>query len=392
MQNQKKMTSFFSAALVLLSFMVFSGCTDGDSVGFFRDPSSVAIDSTNNRLFVVQARGEMLVFEASSQEEIGDQPAIQEEETPELHALMPLITQKMVVFSTGTTSRLFIMGTFQNEEGDFVQNRVRVLDFNGTSFSEPSFSPLIITDADDTTQESQNSFSTMLIDQETGSLYIADATAALIYEFDAATGAQSTAPVSVFDQPQALALDGDKLYVCYSSSEEAEQVVHVFNKNDLSSFSTIDTNAPCRDLSVASNASATVLVFQHYLEQEIQILSVDTTTFAAASLIPAADVAFEDGKLLPNQGISSVILSFVVGESDGELFAYLGEQDGNVRFISFNDTVTEFTHEVVATTGTGILSADVLLANDSVENAFFVASSGSLLTVDFGTNLVDLKQ
>src|SRR4051794_1570830 len=129
----KNKIKFLTLILITLSF---ANCSSGSHSGIFSDPSDLAVDSTNDRLFISQARGELFALAASDLAHIGTQPAVSEDNNSTIHDLLPYITTNLGVYSNGSSSRIFIMGALEDESGNSVLNRIRVLDFDGTTYSE----------------------------------------------------------------------------------------------------------------------------------------------------------------------------------------------------------------------------------------------------------------
>ena len=155
--------NIFKNTLLFLLLLITS-CSSGTTT-LFSDPTQVGVDSTNDRVFVIQGDRQVFAFTASTLAEIGDQPVVDETDNETVFDLMPTVTTYFAVYSTSTSSRLFVLGSLTDDSGNVVLNRIRVLDFDGTTFTEASFSPIILSDGDDATTDSDNSFTGMVLDQ-----------------------------------------------------------------------------------------------------------------------------------------------------------------------------------------------------------------------------------
>jgi len=376
--------------LPILLFTLLCHCGSDSDSGFFTQLTAIAVDSANDRLFLSEPEKKLFAFTASTLTTIGDQPIITDDRNASLQTLLPAVVSKMAVFGMGSTSRLFFMGTFADDTGNLVTNRIRVIDFDGTSFSESSFSPIILSDGDDTTTETENSFANLLIDQDNGSLFITDASGALLYVLSATDGASVTAPLPIAGTPQGMGLDEGRLYVCNSSTVDAEQVVTVVNVSDFTT-TTIDLGIPCRLISVQSNSNGTILVAKHSSTQQVLLHSVDTSTFASSAEISSATSGIANGSLSANAGISSAVESLVSGVKDDVISSYTAEQDGNIQKITYTSDLSSFSVETLTSSATNLSKGGNLTdAAGEIISIFFSASDGSLLSLEANTSSVEV--
>lgn len=383
---KKKMLIFISMLFLLLG----TACGDGSDVGTFIDTNQIAIDSSNDRLFVTQPRGELFLYTASTLQAIGTQPVINAERLIDINALMPVVTTKIDSLTSGSTTRLFIKGIFTDNSGNLVTNRIRVIDYDGTSFTEASFSPIILSDGDATTTDSDNSIGDLIVDQSNAYLLVTDTSAGLLYVINASNGTAVTAPLGLTGNPQGMAIANNRLYICNSSSTAAQQVITVAN---LSSFatSTIDLDIPCHLIAAASNSSGTILVVKHSTQQQVLIKSVDTSTFAASASINSATSGVAHGTLTAGSGISSSIKALITTINGGIIYAYLTEQDGTIRLLQFASDLSSFTLSDLTTSTADLTEGRVYESGGQGQIAYFVSNNGFLLSTDVGTSDVDVK-
>lgn len=382
------MSRFFVTTIWAVIFFI-AGC-GGNAGNDFTEANQLAIDSTNDRLFVTQVGGDLFAYEASSQTKIGSQPIVSEDDNETIFDLMPEIASNFVVYATGTTSRLFLMGNFVNDSGDTVLNRILVLDFDGSDFSEASFSPIDLSDGDDATDESDNSFAGMVLDQSNSDIYITDTGAGLLYVISADDGSQVVAPIAVAGEPQGISLTDGRLYICNTSDVEAEQVVTVVNVSDFST-TTIDLDIPCTQIAAQSNGSGVVLLAKNSDTQQVLVRTVDTTTFAASTSISAVDsddIDFSDGELLSDRGITSGISGMVLTvDSSGNFYGYLSEVDGNVEYLTIPSTFDSYTLETLTSSAASITEGEVYVdSSGNGEQVYFVSEVGALVSVEVGSD------
>lgn len=382
----------FFLKILFASLLFFNSCfLGGSGSGDFTDTTLLAIDSTNDRLFVVQPRGEIFVYTASTLSKIGDQPVISEDRNASLNAILPFVITKMAVLSSGSTSRIFILGGQDNDSGDFVLNQIRVLDFDGTNFIQASFSPITITDGDDTTDETDDSFSDILADSTNENIFVSDSSTGTLYVYGSTDGAQTTAPLAIGGNPQGLALSDNHLYVCNNSEDDATQVVSVVDVTDFLA-TTIDIGIPCRLISAASNSNGTVLVAKDSTTQQVLIRLVDTTTYADSTAISSGTSGLIDGILDGGAGLSSAVLGMISTVLSDQIRVYLSEQDGEIAIITFATDLSQYTVETLASTQTGISDSSILTStSDEALTVFFTARSGAVLSLDVGDTSLNTK-
>jgi hypothetical protein len=390
-QEIKFFMNIFKNTLLFLLLLITS-CSSGTTT-LFSDPTQVGVDSTNDRVFVIQGDRQVFAFTASTLAEIGDQPVVDETDNETVFDLMPTVTTYFAVYSTSTSSRLFVLGSLTDDSGNVVLNRIRVLDFDGTTFTEASFSPIILSDGDDATTDSDNSFTGMVLDQANSVLYVSDASAAVVHAISAVDGTEVTTPIAIAGVPQGMSLADSHLYVCNDSTEETEQLITAIDVSDFST-TTIDLDIPCSQVAAQSNGTSVILLVRNADTQSLLIQTVDTTTFASASDIASADTAtYANGSLSSGAGISSSIEGIVTtSDSSGNFYVYLSEIDGNIQYITIPSSLSSYTLETLSTSAINLGRGAVL--EDTSGNgvsAFVVSEAGALLDIEVGTTNVDVN-
>lgn len=357
-------------------------CSDNGGSNDYNELNQIAVDTTNDRLFLSQSPGEMFVLTASTGESLSDdEPFITENNDATTHALLPSVASHLGVYATGATSRLFIMGGFDDGAGTTVFNQILVLDFDGTSFAEAAFSPLAISDGDDATDETNNSFGDLLVDQTNGLVFVTDTGSGLLYVFNAADGTQAVAPMAIAGAPKGLALDNNYLYVGNVSATADEDVITVINLTDYSTTQ-IDLDMACDQLSVLSSAAGTVLLAKDANTSEIYLQVVDTTTYAASTAIASVSSDYANGILTSEAGVESSIADLVLIEgTDGFVYGYLSELDGNIEFLTFAADLSSYSLETISTTVSNITYGVPVAGLDIV---YFITETGALLDIPVG--------
>jgi len=357
-------------------------CGGSSNSGVYTNVNQIAVDSTNDRLFMTQPRQELFAITASTLEAIDEQPIVTEEYNEDIYALLPYSTTQLGVYAAGTTSRLFVMGNFDDSNGDTVLNQILVLNFDGTSFTQADFSPINIIDGDVDTDESDNSFSDLIVDQDNAVIYITDTSGAKLYAISATDGTAVTAPLDIAGSPQGMALDNGYLYVCNSSATDAEQVITVLNTS-ADTTTTIDLDVPCHEIDVQTNASGTVMFVKRHDSQEVFIHQIDSTTYAASASISSASDTYNDGYLTGGTGISSAVSDFVlVLASDGSLYGYLSELDGNIQMITIDSALSSYSLETLSTSATNLTHGTALTdTSGDASMVYIISESGALVSI-----------
>jgi len=368
--------------LFLLALISCSSTT----TSIYTELTGVIVDSTNDRLFMYQPIGEIYVLEASTREDIGDQPVVSLDNDATIFALLPTVVSQMVAYTTSTTTRLFISGIVENSSGTLVTNRIIVLDYNGTSFSEASFSPIILSDGDATTEETDDTFSGLLIDQPNSVLYVTDTTTGLLFAIDADDGTTSAGPFNIGGNPQKMSIDEGRVFICNSSAVAATQLITVLNTTD-NSTTTIDVGYPCDKIVVDSSGSDLVMLVKVYDETKVLVRSVNTTTYAASTAIAlTGSTQGANGELISGLGLTSSMEDMLLSkDSGGTQFAYLSEYNGNIQRLKFVSGLGEFSLETISTTISSLVDSDILVGSAGAGiSGFVVSEAGGLVSFTIG--------
>ncbi len=383
----KFLITFFISVVFYLT-----ACGSGGTDSVFEQPQLVAVDSTNDRLFVLEDEGILFALTASTQESIGDQPLVNDETQTEIFDLLPPTPTGMTAMASGSSSRLFITGLMANVDGDSVLNQILVLDFDGTTFTEADFSPITVGDGDDATDNTGDILGGMEVDEDNSQIYVTNTSRAQLLVFNTSDGSQVGTAIAIMGVPNRMSLDGNRLYVANSDDDEANQLITVVNTDDLSTTQ-IDLDAPLDDISVVSTDSGTLLLAKQSNAQRVFVQEVDATTLAAATDIAAGDDSVSEGEINSTLGITGSV-GGIIGSKDssGNLYGYVPQSDGNVVILNISSDLSSFTATENETVIRIFESIDLLV--DSSGNGQFVfmtaSGTGDLLFVQVGSDDLDI--
>lgn len=381
--------------LIILALFHFS-CTSS-SISVFSTPILVTVDSTNDRIFVLAQSGILYILDASSREGIGDQPVVDDETEEDIYALLPITPTNMVVADVSGTSRIFITGVQDDSNGNRVTNQILVLDFDGSTLAASSISSITLSDGDDVTDETVNVIGGLLVDSNNDRLYVTDSTDGLLYVYNTSDGSEVAASLNIGGIPNKMSLDGTKLYVANSTIDEAlltDQTITVVSTTDFATTE-IDLDIPIDSLSILSNDSGVVLLAHNASSQEVFIHQIDTSTFATTTAIAVGDDSASDGEINPDNILTSAVSGVLLTKtSDGTLYGYVPQDDGEIILLTISSNLSSFTAEALSSSAEILGSMDVLVDGSGIGSHVFIVSSGSGLVVhaevgsdDLSTNL-----
>ena len=246
----------------------------------------------------------------------------------------------------------------------------------------------MLDDGDAATDESDDSFSAMVSDVANEQIFVVDFTTAQIFVLDATTGENKFPPIAVQNEPIAVSLDGDSLHVCHSDDALSEQVT-VINTTDYTE-QTFTLNAPCQNITVVSNANGTVLAAKRDDAQIVDLYVLDTTDLTLTP-IATTEEDFTDGQLLPGFGFTSTISAMLltVG-SDGAVYGYFAEQDGNVQVVTIAADLSDFSHQKISTSALNYLAGAAYVNGDGeAPRVYFIGEAGFVLSVKNTDGVLD---
>lgn len=377
--------------LHLIVLLILIHCGSDSITDDFGQPSLVAIDSTNDRLFILEEEGILSILTASNRRAIGNQPFVNSSREKTIHSLLPTAPMEIEVIAIGSTSRLFISGT-RTADDRRVLNQILVLDFDGTSLSQP-YSPIAIQDADPTTDDTDNVLGGMEIDPARSRLYATDSSLGALYTLSINDGSAAAAAIILTGNPNELSLDGNRLYITNSTATAADQLITVVNVDDFSA-TTIDLDIRTDGIAAFSNSSGTVLMIKQRGVQRVHVHTVNTTTFAGSTPIPVGDSSAENGLLSSSSGLSAAVGDLLLTRNaSSTLFGYLSQSDGIIKQITFAQDLSSFTVSSLETITK--VAEKMAVLNDSNGDGSIVyiasAASGGILFTDVGSSSISVS-
>lgn len=385
--------------LLSLFILILTNCGNEEFFSLYDSPQIVAVDSSNNRLFILESDRTFWIKKASDRTDIGAQPILVEGrgDTEDLFDSLPNTANHMAVMAVNGTSRIFISGTQRNNNGDLVFNQILVFNFNGTTLTEASFSPIVTEDNSDDTTDSSHTIGGLAVNEANSQLYVTinenddDTVNQRLFVYDATDGTESQ-EIEIAGSPNKMALDNNRLYVANSNSNQSS--ISVFNANDFNEAPTsIDLSQAIDDISVISNSNGTVLAAKQANDQRVFIRTVDTNTFDDSTAISAGNNTIEDGELDEDRGLNSVVSSVLLTKnSNGQVFAYVPQVDGHIALVTILSDLSSMTSEDIETFAR-VFENVAVYTNDSGNGLqiFSPASAtGDLLFADVGEDAVGL--
>ena len=378
---------------ILILLTLLAACGGSGNSGIFTSPSLIAVDSTNDRLFVLENNGVLSILTASTREAVASQPFVSAKLEPDVHALLPVAPLQFKVVPEGTTSRLFITGSETNAGGNTVFNQILVLNFDGTTLAAASFSPIVLSDGDDATDETENIPGGLEADIAGSRLFVTDSTAGRLYTLSTTDGSEAAVSLAIAGTPNRMSLTGNHLFIANSTGTEESQLITVVNTDDFTT-TTLDLDAATDGISAATNGTGTVLLAKRADGEGVLIRTVDTTTFDTATAVPVSDSSAQDGLLTSTHGISSVAGDVVLAQTSSEtIYGYVPQADGNITLITFATDLSSFLATTLST-ATRFLTGSDLYTNASGEGiTLYMAArgTGDLVFTDVGSTEVGAR-
>lgn len=376
-----------SVILLLVLCILGSSCGSDDSNGSVKEPVAVAVDSVNNRIFILENEGVLTIAAASTLELVGEEPFVNQDRVLAVHDLLPAAPSALTAISLGTTTRLFVAGGQDDGAGGQAFNLILVLDFDGTTIAAADISPLTVSDGDATSNDADNVVGGLAVDQDASKLYVTDSTAGTLHVYNGSTGAEE-GTVAIAGVPNRMSLADGRLYVANSSATAALQVITVVKTSDLTT-TTIDLDAPTYDVAVEAATTGTALLATDLLGGKVFIRAVTTATYADSTAIPVSSNTTNaaTGALTSSLGLSGSVGPLLMAKAlDGTLKGYVPQASGQITIVNFADGLTEFETSVATTLSRVFSGAALLKDGTSGITTFFTAgATGELISLDVGS-------
>lgn len=355
----------------------FAACSSGNNSALISHPVLVAVDSTNDRLFIIENERVFTALTASTRSEIGTEPLVNDDTNTTVQDLLPITPTNMAAITVGSTTRLFITGTQANSAGTQVTNQILVLDFDGTTLGAAAFSPITVDDGDTTTDETDDVLGGLRVDTTNSRLYVTDTSLATLFTYSTSDGTTAAASLAIAGSPNRMSLDGTHLYVANSSSTTSEEVITVVSTADFS-ITQIALNVPTNDISVLSNDTGTVMLAKQSNEQKVLVETVDTSTFASSAAIAAGDTSVSAGFIDSTAGITGSVGQIILAkDSSGVLYGYCPQGDGNIEILTISADLSSFIGTEHDTSTSLLNGIDVYVDTSNIGQFVYMAATGT---------------
>lgn len=393
-----RVTRFF----IVVYLLCFAACGGSDADNILAHPASLAIDSSNSRMVVFdETAAAFSVVSTSANTVVAEQALIDKNHNTTLFDYLTAAPVDAAVIpspASSTTSRVFVLGGFSDPtSGEHVDNRVVVFDYDGSTVSMPSFSPVKVEDDDATTDDDGNVLASIAADTTTGRFFVANKTLTELFIHSTSDGSEdASSPIDVTGTPGRMLIDPDlrRLFIASTSETAGEMVVTTLNLDNFADKTEITLDFPVRDLAVASTGIGTVLAVLPADDARIDIYQINTTSFDSVTAIGAGSVGNTSETSSTSDGSSQeTVITGVLAQvelaraSDDTLFAYATQSDGNLFVVEIAADLASFTSFALETGNTlqnGISSLKDTTTGDTTDIYAASPQSGLVIRADIG--------
>jgi len=360
-------------------FAVGLGCTKQNELDILLFPAIVAVDSDQDRVFVVdnQLNGLNLIDALNNQIlEVEDEQGLLTSEDPQLLPSFP--NNAAVITLPGGVSRLFVIG---GNAGPL--NQVQVLDYDTVnSIRLAPISPIAVAGS------STDTLLGIAVNADLGQVYVTDATTAQFHIFDADTGLEDPAsPIALSGIPGRISWDPVTGLIAVSNAGN-NSVSLIDSLNLAGPVETFDVGLLTRDVSLSSNAAGTALFLTAAQENTAQVYQLNLVDLANSTQL------FTITALPPIGGVSPVFLTGNLNQvksgnlPDGRMAGFFTQSSGDLLVLDLTQNLSTVVPSIVtvgAVSGEGI---DVQLnASGQVTTVYYASPGvGTLTIVDPLTN------
>lgn len=361
--------SYCSAVLFLCVAVAAVSCGDGSSApNMLSTPKVVAVDSSNDRVAVVDEAGQgfaaLSFINAATDAVILGQPAISRTLNTSLQSLLtasPLGIVAAASPATATTTRAFVIGAVTDATtGDLVTNRIAVFDFDGTTPTVPSFSPISVSNGG--TTDTTIALSQIALDDSQNHLFVIDKTNNKLHVYSTVDGSEdASSPINLINDPQgfinlptAMAIDTRlrRLFIASNAGVElAQQIVTSYNLDNLSDTTQFTVAYRFSSIDVVTNAAGTVLAGIVMDQPLLALLQIDAAVTSATEIATLTNTASTTTTDETTATLITGTLSVVkaVRDSQDILYVYAGQSDGNTLVAKVSADLTAVTTFALAT-------------------------------------------
>lgn len=382
--------------------LFITACSGGNNgSNNFNQLVLTAVDSTNDRIFIMEQDRVFSILTASTLNDFVDQPLVDEDHLIPIYNILPTEPTFMEVQAIDTSSRIFIYGA----TSDDVTNQITVLDFDGTNLTIADFSPISVGDSE------TNIFNGMEINPDTDELYITIASIPSLFVISTTTG-EEVEELALNGSPQNLHLDADQLYIANASTQDDQKGIMVIDTtNDplvVDDLLTINPNddrdiAPIFKVNVLSFGNTMAVLAQDADRQIVYVKELANNTLSDIAITLDSDEEDSDidgnnqgldGELNTGNGISSSVGDIVLAISDDDnLFGYVPQSDGRFQELTFSSDLSSFSSRNLSTGNLNMQSGSVFNDPDGLRSTVYFASPGAdnLVYIRTGNDSVRAK-
>jgi len=260
-------------SLAALHYAGVLGCSSNDQ-SLLEFPSIVAIDSANNRVFVIDNQRGGIYLVNPQTNKVQDNGPLLASPPPEV---LPVFPSNGVVNDMGNgLSRIFVVGL--NDAGP--QNQVVVLDFDDAGgIRGASYNPIQVNAA------GTDVLVGLAVDPGAGLLFVTDSTANQLHAYNISDGSEvANSPISITDSPGRMSFDATSGLLAVSSLQ-SNSVSFIDPTNLAAAPITLDVGMFTRDVAVLSNPSGTILFLSANQQSIAKVFKLDLTNLPASTMI-----------------------------------------------------------------------------------------------------------
>lgn len=378
-------------------------CGNDDPTELFFDPSLVGLDQTNQRLFVIESDRRLSVLNPTTLAGIGGaQPLINTNSSETLKNYLPEEPRQMWVFSRGETSEIWLSGGLRDQNQNWVSNRLQILEFDGTNFSQKSFSPITLTDNNTATTEQLSTPTALFLNSDQTELAICYGALGLVFFLNPNDGSTSREPIT-FDFPiYAIQRVENQLILAteigssLSAEEEEEDIspttgLLVYNlDSEVLTEVELETSLNRLHAYDLSNNEALILA-SNSQNLRVYFYRLNLTDFSLTAIASSNEEALSDG-LGAGNGITSSVSDLTIVAADSDLFGYVFQTDGVLQKLDLNLNQNQFTLNTLPSVVQGMRSPIVYTNSEGQNILYFVAQiSGELLYTEIGSEVINAR-
>lgn len=364
-----------------------AACGGGDSFeNHLAAPSQIAADSLNRRLLVFdEGLSALSVLDTSTNEVQTEDPLVSEDVNASLAASVTASPLDLVAIPSPTdetVTRVFATGTIVDGAGELLSNRIAVFDIAGTTPAASSFSPIIVSDNDDATDDSDFVLSSLAVDEANDRLFVLNKTLGELFIFSTGDGTEdANSPIALNGTPSRMAIDPDlrRLFIASAADDAAGQIVTTISLDGLSTTE-IPVTEPLRDIGVVTNETGTVFAGIVSDESRLVIYRLDTGTFTTATELFSVTHSLETSASDDGSGEETLITASVADlavmrDTADQVFVYAAQSDGNILVARLSADLSELTSFALET-GNELMQGIAVLEDSDTGDArvVYVAS------------------